>query len=256
MNIHTCTASEASAKTSAAIPTTGFRSPEGAESGAATVMAPDTDLGVEASGFRCSWTVAWGRTFVPGVDAGTLAVSFLTSAWRGAGATGLTGAAGAEGGAGALGAAGGTGADDGGTVEGGIGGLGAMGGMVAEGGFGNDGTAGRTVADGRTGGTTDPPADGGVGIAGIDGGLGGTGIPGIEPGGFSPAGMTGGGGTAEDPPDTGTGFGGRLIIAVSRGLEAMGEPSRRAGRTILTVSFFGSAIVCSEWVKQQLCCSG
>ena len=60
----------------------------------------------------------------------------------------------------------------------------------------------------------------------------------------------------EDPPVTGTGFGGRLIIAVSRGLEAMGEPSRRAGRTILTVSFLGSAIFCSEWVKEQLCCSG
>ena len=155
-----------------------------------------------------------------------------------------------------MGAAGGTGADDGGTVEGGIGGLGAMGGMVAEGGFGNDGTAGTTGADCRTGGTTDPTADGGVGIGGIDGGFGTAGIPGIEPGGFKPAGMTGGGGTAADPPETGTGFGGRLIIAVSRGLEAMGEPSRRAGRTILTVSFLGSAIVCSEWVKQQLCCSG
>jgi hypothetical protein len=169
----------------------------------------------------------------------------------------LIGAAGPAGGAGALGAAGGTWADDGGTVEGGIGGLGAMGGTVAEGGFGNDGTAGATGADGRTCGTTVPAADGGMGIAGIDGGLGATGIPGIEPGGLKPTGMTGGGGTTEDPPGTGTGFGGRLIIAVSRGLEAMGEPSRRAGRTILTVSFLGSAIwVCSEWVKQRLCCSG
>ena len=42
-------------------------------------MAPDTDLGVEASGFFWSWTVAWGRTFEPGVDAGTFAVSFFAS---------------------------------------------------------------------------------------------------------------------------------------------------------------------------------
>ena len=127
---------------------------------------------------------------------------------------------------------------DGGTT----GGLGAMGGTVAEGGFGNAGTEG---AAGSTGGTIVPAADGGLGIDGIDGGFGAAGIPGIEAGGFKPADMTGGGGTAGDPPDTGTGFGGRLIIAVSRGLEAMGEPSRRAGRTILTVSFLGSAIVCS-----------
>ena len=51
MNIHTCMASEASARTSAAIPRTGLRSLEAADSGAATVIAPDTDLGVEASGF-------------------------------------------------------------------------------------------------------------------------------------------------------------------------------------------------------------
>jgi hypothetical protein len=87
-------------------------------------------------------------------------------------------------------------------------------------------------------------------MAGIDGGFGSVGIPGTEAGGFNPPGMTGGGGTTGDPVGTGTGFGGRLIIAVSRGLDAMGEPSRRAGRTILTVSFFGSAIICSEWVEQ------
>ena len=82
------------------------------------------------------------------------------------------------------------------------------------------------------------------------------GAAGIEGGAFNPPGAAGGGGTTDDPPGTGTGFGGRLIIAVSRGLEAMGEPSRRAGRTILTVSFFGSAIFCSEWVEERLGYSG
>ena len=171
-----------------------------------------------------------------------------------------------EGGAGALGAVPEEGAA--GAVEGGTGGLGAMGGIVAE---GNDGAAGTTGTEG--GGITAPGAEGGLGIPGIEGGLGivgtegglgipGTegglgieGIPGIELGGFNPTGAPGGGGTIE-PPGTGTGFGGRLIIAVSLGLEAMGEPSRRAGRTILTVSFFGSAIICSEWFKRRLFCSG
>ena len=188
-----------------------------------------------------------------------------------------------EGGAGALGTdeEGGTGAGDAGAVEGGTGGF-TMGGIVAAGGAGNEGAAGITGAGeggattpgadggfgipgadgglgipGTDGGFGIPGADGGLGIAGIeDGGRGTAGIPGIDVGGFSPTGAVGGGGeTAEDPPDTGMGFGGRLIIAVSRGLEAMGDPSRRAGRTILTVSFLGSAIVCSEWVKGRLCCS-
>lgn len=114
-----------------------------------------------------------------------------------------------------------------------------MGGTVAEGGLGIEG------ADGA-GGTMDPPAEGGLGIAGIEGGLGAEGAEGITVGGLRPTGAVGA------PPGTGTGFGGRLIIAVSRGLEATGVPSRRAGRTILTVSFLGSAIICSEWVKQQL----
>ena len=44
-------------------------------------IAADTDFDVEASDFfGISWTVAWGKTFAPGVEAGTLAVSFLTSA--------------------------------------------------------------------------------------------------------------------------------------------------------------------------------
>ena len=254
MNIHTCTASEASARTRAAIPMIGFRS--SAEAGVvdATVMAvPTADLEMEGSGFFWSWTVAWGRTFEPGVEAGTFAVSFFASAWRGAGATGLVGITGGAGGAGAFGSdvEGGTGAAGAtGAVEGGVGGLGAKGGTVAAGGFGKEGTAGACA-----GGTTMPGAEGGRGIAGTEGGFGTVGIPGIGVGGFNPTGADGGGGTAGDPPGTGTGFGGRLIIAVSRGLEAMGEPSRRAGRTILTVSFLGSAIVCSEWVKQRLRCS-
>jgi hypothetical protein len=143
------------------------------------------------------------------------------------------------------GAVGTTGAEGGGmTAPGAEGGLGIPG---IEGGLGIPGIEG--------GGMTAPGAEGGLGIPGAEGGLGIAGIPGIEEGGFEPTGAPGGGGIIE-PPGTGTGFGGRLIIAVSLGLKAMGEPSRRAGRTILTVSFFGSAIVCSEWVKRRLFCSG
>ncbi len=131
-----------------------------------------------------------------------------------------------------------------------------MGGTVAAGGFGNEGTAGTPGAEGGAGGITAPPAEGGLGMEGGEGGRGTAGAEGIVEGAFNPLGATGGGGTTGDPPETGTGFGGRLIIAVSRGLEAMGEPSRRAGRTILTVSFFGSAIFCSEWVRSSLVAAG
>lgn len=181
-----------------------------------------------------------------------MAVSFLASTGSGAGATGLIGGAGATG---AAGATGGLGAEteDGitGAVDGGIGGFGIDGGTTAEAGaFGIEGMDG-IPADGG-GGMTAPGADGGFGMEGADGGFGIEGAAGMEIGGFNPAGAAGAG--AE--PVTGTGFGGRLIIAVSRGLEAMGEPSRRAGRTILTVSFLGSAIFCSEWVKGQRYCGG
>jgi hypothetical protein len=45
-------------------------------------------------------------------------------------------------------------------------------------------------------------------------------------------------------PDTvGRGLGGRLIMAASRGFAALGALSRRGGRTIRTVSFFGSFIM-------------
>ena len=42
------------------------------------------------------------------------------------------------------------------------------------------------------------------------------------------------------PAMVGSGFGGRLIIAASRGLAAPGLPSRRVGKTMRTVSFLGS----------------
>lgn len=97
---------------------------------------------------------------------------------------------------------------------------------------------------------------GGLGTAGIDGIVGGlgttgaggtTGVAAADGAGMAGLLTTGGtAGAAEGAPGTSMGFGGRLIIAVSRGLEATGVPSRRAGRTILTVSFLGSAIVCSE----------
>ena len=63
-------------------------------------------------------------------------------------------------------------------------------------------------------------------------------------GGLMGEGIAAGRGIIGEPAGAGarTGFGGRLIIAVSRGLEATGCPSRRAGSTIRTVSFFGSAI--------------
>jgi hypothetical protein len=59
------------------------------------------------------------------------------------------------------------------------------------------------------------------------------GAPGIT--GFGGGGMLGGAIAA-----VGSGLGGRLIIAASRGLAALGFPSRWGGRTMRTVSFFGS----------------
>jgi hypothetical protein len=168
----------------------------------------------------------------------------LASTGNGAGATGLSGVIGATGGLGAETEDGGTGAA--GAVDGGIGGFEIDGGATAEAGaFGIAGMEG--IPAGGSGGTMAPGADGGFGIEGAAG---------MEIGGFNPAGTAGGVARDGAEPETGTGFGGRLIIAVSRGLEAMGEPSRRAGRTILTVSFLGSAIFCSEWVKGQLYCGG
>ena len=134
------------------------------------------------------------------------------------------------------------------------------------GGFGMEGPTGGatgapiwTAEGGRGGGTGGPviAEPGGLGMPGTDGGRG---IVGADANGGVETGAEGGGGTAArigagietvagvegraTRGGAGTGFGGRLIIAVSRGLEATGVPSLRAGRTMRTVSFFGSAIIC------------
>lgn len=71
------------------------------------------------------------------------------------------------------------------------------------------------------------------GFGGADGGFeGGLGTL-TEPGGLGGAEAEGG------VPPACTGFGGRLTIALSRGVDPVGLPSRRGGRTILTVSFLG-----------------
>jgi len=72
---------------------------------------------------------------------------------------------------------------------------------------------------------------------GMPGGGGTTGAP----GGFGGAGMVGGA-----PWAVGKGLGGRFTMAASRGLAAAGAPSRRGGRTMRTVSFFGSFMA---WVR-------
>jgi hypothetical protein len=98
------------------------------------------------------------------------------------------------------------------TAAAGIGGLGAATGAATATGFGGSGAAGA------------PP---GIGIA--------AGFVGMLKG-FGGAGMVGGA-----PVAVGRGLGGRFTIAASRGLAAVGPPSRLGGRTIRTVSFFGSA---------------
>lgn len=120
------------------------------------------------------------------------------------------------------------------------------------------GTAGFTA-----GGGTDGAADAGRGTEGAAGAAGAAGAPGTDggftpgtDGGFTPGtdgGLTPEGGLGADgalggagaagADGAGTGFGGRLIIAVSRGVEAAGCPSRLGGRTMRTVSFFGSLMV-------------
>ena len=93
---------------------------------------------------------------------------------------------------------------------------------MAEGGTGTPGAAGGLgVSTEEPGGTVEADEVTG-GIAGVETG----GVPG---GGVATAGFW-------------TGLGGKLIIAVSRGLDARGLPSRRGGRTIRTVSFLGSGI--------------
>jgi len=80
---------------------------------------------------------------------------------------------------------------------------------------------------------------GGLGTAGAAGaamaGLGARAGAGGMPGGLGGAGILGG-----EPTAVGSGFGGRLTMAASRGLAALGFPSWRGGRTMRTVSFLGS----------------
>jgi hypothetical protein len=70
-------------------------------------------------------------------------------------------------------------------------------------------------------------------------GLGGGGGM-TEPGAGGIAALGGAGMVGGAPEKVGRGFGGRLIMAASRGLAAPGLPSRRGGRTMRTVSFLGS----------------
>jgi len=60
-------------------------------------------------------------------------------------------------------------------------------------------------------------------------------------GGFKPGGFGGAEGGTAGP--AAAGLGGKLTMALSRGLAPVGLPSRRGGRTILTVSFLGSDMV-------------
>ena len=143
--------------------------------------------------------MACGTVLLPGVLAGTLAVSFLLSVETGAGAmAGVT-----------MPGAGGLGAVDGGTAP--AGGLGAVdgggGGATAPGGFGATGGAegglGRETPLGGAGGVAADP----TGAGGATGAGGTTGLVCGE--GAVPAGFW-------------TGLGGKLIIAVSRGFDARG----------------------------------
>jgi hypothetical protein len=123
-----------------------------------------------------------------------------------------------------------------GTAAAGEEGVGAFGGVAAA--FGGTGAAtgcfdgidGAAGAGGIEG--ADEAATPGLGKTGMLKGLGGGGT--AEPG-AGGAGMVGGA-----PATVGSGLGGRLIMAASRGLAAPGFPSLRGGRTMRTVSFFGS----------------
>lgn len=160
-----------------------------------------------------------------------------------AGAGGLGAAIpGAAGGAGGRGGGGGaeateapaglaTGAGGAGTpATAGLGGKGAEGAAGIGAGLGAGGMTGGTAGGG---GTTGTPAVGGLGTGMLNGADGGGGT--TAPPGRGGAGMLGGA-----PATVGSGFGGRLIMAASRGLAAAGLPSLRGGRTMRTVSFFGS----------------
>ncbi|MGA7391936.1 MAG: hypothetical protein WBL40_15730 [Terrimicrobiaceae bacterium] len=208
-NIKTCTPTATSEAAIASTPSIKPTLPSDSAWGVmVTAGLEEVELG--PPGFLCKATDAWGRPdLLPAALGGTFAVSFLLSPESGAiGGTPATdgdlgpGATEAEGITGALGASGG--------------------GAAKEGGFGTPG------------GT--PTTEGGLGAAGatpgIDGGFGAAGGVDKPPGAFGaiPGGF--GMGMADGSPsgtetDSGTpgfwmGLGGRLIIAVSRGLDASG----------------------------------
>jgi len=90
----------ARATTSAAILRIGLASPPPEDSPLGTTVsgaAVETDFGVDASGFRWSWTVACGMTFDAEAGCWTFAVSFFVSETIGAGATGPADGAGVVG---------------------------------------------------------------------------------------------------------------------------------------------------------------
>jgi hypothetical protein len=82
----------------------------------------------------------------------------------------------------------------------------------------------------------------GLGMTGMLKGLGVCGAP-ASPGAGGMTGLGGVGMVGGVPAIVGSGFGGRLIMAASRGLAAPGFPSRRGGKTMRTVSFLGSFMV-------------
>ena len=90
----------------------------------------------------------------------------------------------------------------------------------------------------------------GFGMTGMLKGLGGGGGM-TEPGAAGIAAFGGAGIVGGAPATVGSGLGGRLIMAASRGLAAPGLPSRRGGKTMRTVSFFGSFMA-----GFYFCCSG
>ena len=231
--------------TKAMAPTATLTSPAGwaAFCGATVMAAPvETDLDAEAAAGFFSCTVAWGMPGLgPAELAGTRAVSFLLSDTNGAGA--MVGAPGATGGfgvvagfteaAGMAGAGGFGAAGAAGGVEGGVGGLIPP----TEGGLGGA-TGAAPGTDGGLGGATGavPGTEGGLGIDGAtaEAGWGAAGAGTAGAGGVGGLTLTGGGTGAAEGGTAGagaggtvpaafcTGFGGRLIIAVSRGLDAKG----------------------------------
>ena len=118
-----------------------------------------------------------------------------------------------------------------------MGGLGAGVGAMPSGLGGAGGAMGGAGMEGTEGAATP-----GLGMTGMLKGLGGCGAP-ASPGAGGMTGLGGAGMVGGVPAMVGSGFGGRLIMAASRGLAAPGFPSRRGGKTMRTVSFLGSFMV-------------